>query len=391
VRVLVVDHTSLLSGGGRSLLELLAGLPDDVQATLACPPGALADAASAGGTPTVALRGTAGSFRLHPVHTTRAVAEIAAMGLAVARHARRTGADVIHANSIRAGLVAVAARRVGAPPIVAHLRDVLPPGRASGAVRRTLRRGAGALIAISHHVAQAFGDEDAEGPAVRVIYNAVDLERFDPATMTREEARARLGLPQDGAVVSVVAQITPWKGQIEAIDAFALVHASRPDARLVIAGEAKFVSSATRYDNAGYERELHRRVAELGLDDKVRFLGEVDDVPAVLRASDATLLPSWDEPFGRTVAEAMVIGTPVLATAVGGPREIVEHEVDGLLLAPRDPERWGRELLALLDDPERRERMAARARARAVARFGRDAHAAAVTAVYREVLDGSSR
>ena len=81
----------------------------------------------------------------------------------------------------------------------------------------------------------------------------------------------------------------------------------------------------------------------------------------------------------------MAIGTPVLATSVGGPAEIVEHEVDGLLLEPRNPELWARELLALLDDPDRRESMAARARARAVARFGRDAHAAAVTAIWRDV------
>jgi L-malate glycosyltransferase len=388
MRVLVVDHTSLLSGGGRSLLELLAALPEDVEATLACPPGALADAAAAGGTPLLPLRGTHGSFRLHPVHSTRAVADIVAMGVAVARHARRIQADLLHANSIRAGLVTAVARRLGAPPAVVHLRDVLPPGRTSAAVRRTVTRNAAALIAISRHVAQSFADTEGAGPVVHVVYNAVDLERFDPAALSREEARARLGLPQDGPVLSVVAQITRWKGQRDAIEAFAHVQGVLPDAHLLIAGEAKFVSSATRFDNAGYEAELRHRVAELGLEGKVRFLGETDEVPAVLRASNAMLLPSWEEPFGRTVAEAMAIGTPVLATSVGGPAEIVEHEVDGLLLEPRNPELWARELLALLADPARRERMAARARARAVARFGRDAHAAAVTAIYRGVIAG---
>jgi L-malate glycosyltransferase len=384
MRVLAVDHTSLLSGGGRSLLELLAALPEDVEAKLAAPPGALADAAAAGGTEVVPLRGTHGSFRLHPVHTPRAVADIGAMGVAVARHAGRMGAEVLHANSIRAGLITAVARRFGAPPAVVHLRDVLPAGRTSALVRRTVTRNAAALIAISRHVANSFG----AGPSLRVIHNAVDLERFDPAALSREEARARIGVPQDGAVVSVVAQITPWKGQLDAIEAFALVHEVLPEAHLLIAGEAKFVSSATRYDNAGYERELRSRVAELGLDEKVRFLGETDEVPAVLRASNATLLPSWEEPFGRTVAEAMAIGTPVLATSVGGPAEIVDDGVDGLLLAPREPELWARELLGLLADPQRRERLAAHARAKAVARFGRDAHAAAVAGVYREVIAG---
>src|SRR5688572_4786577 len=157
------------------------------------------------------------------------------MGLAVARHARQTRADVLHANSIRAGLVTAAAGRLGAPPAVVHLRDVLPPGRTSALVRRAVSGRASALIAISRHVADSFATDAAGGPPLHVVYNAVDLERFDPASLSRGEARARLGVPQEGAVVSVVAQITPWKGQLEAIEAFALVHETRPDAHLLIA------------------------------------------------------------------------------------------------------------------------------------------------------------
>jgi glycosyltransferase involved in cell wall biosynthesis len=380
----VVDHTSLLAGGGRSLLELLAGLPDGVEATLACPPGALADAAAGVGVSLSPVRGTAGSFRLHPQHSTRAVVDLAAMAVAVRRHARHMAADVVHANSTRAGLATVLARRLGAPPTVVHVRDVLPPGRAARAVRGMLRRGAAEVIAISRHVAEAFG-EGPKGRLPRVIHNAVDLERFSP-TMSREEARGRLGLPRDGLVASVVAQITPWKGQLEVVEAFAQVRQRHPGAILLIAGEAKFVNPATRYDNAAYERTLRERVAQLGLHDNVRFLGERDDVPEILRASDVTLLASWEEPFGRTVAEAMAAGTPVIATSIGGPAEIVDHDVDGILLEPRQPLRWGRELLALLDDPERRERLAAHARARAVASFGREAHVGAVMEVWRAAL-----
>ncbi len=131
---------------------------------------------------------------------------------------------------------------------------------------------------------------------------------------------------------------------------------------------------------------LHRLVAELGLERHVDFLGEREDVPAVLRALDLLLLPSWEEPFGRAVIEAMAMGTPVAATAVGGPAEIVRHGQDGLLLPPRDPESWAATLRPLAADPRLREKMGRCGRERAVADFGVDVHVKRVAAVYEQVL-----
>ena len=73
------------------------------------------------------------------------------------------------------------------------------------------------------------------------------------------------------------------------------------------------------------------------MSDAVHFLGEREDVPEILAALDLLLVPSWQEPFGRTVIEGMAMGRVVLATIVGGPREIIEDGVDGRLLAPREP------------------------------------------------------
>ena len=88
---------------------------------------------------------------------------------------------------------------------------------------------------------------------------------------------------------------------------------------LLIVGEAKFVAPGTRYDNRGYEAHLHQLVTELGLNGEVRFLGQrgPDEVPEIMSAMDLLLMPSWVEPFGKVMVEAMAVGTPVLATNAG--------------------------------------------------------------------------
>ena len=84
-------------------------------------------------------------------------------------------------------------------------------------------------------------------------------------------------------------------------------------------------------------RGLRELVAREGLQDRVSWLGEREDVPELIGALDVLLLPSWEEPFGRALIEAMALGVPVVATSVGGPPEIVEQGRQGYLLAPRAP------------------------------------------------------
>jgi L-malate glycosyltransferase len=387
VRVLYVNHTSEVSGGERSLLDLLASLRGDLDITVACPPGRLTEMLHAAGTPTAAITGTAGSLRLHPVHTPRALAEIARAAWEVRTLARRLRSDVVHANSIRAGLITALAAGLGAPRPVVHLRDVLPGGAVTSATFEVLGRGAAVLVANSAYTAGRLplrGDR----VAVRVVHNPVDLRRLDPGRVDGAGTRAALGLPADAFVAAVIAQLTPWKGQDDAIRAVGRLAARHPHLRLLLVGAATFVDRATRYDNATYVDGLHRLVAEQGLEDRVSFLGQRDDVPELLAASDAVLLPSWEEPFGRAVAEGMAMGVPVLATSVGGPREILEDGRHGFLLPPREPETWARALDRLVTDPQLGRRLGAAGREHALVAFDPATHARRVKAVYETALAG---
>lgn len=394
MRVLFVNHTARVSGGELSLLGLLEALPADVEAAVACPPGALAERLDAAGVERLPIQGTDGSLRLHPRRTPRALGEMARAAVDLDRAAPEYRPDVIHANSIRAGLIAVAAgtarRRLRGDsavpaarrPVVVHARDCLPPGPVSAVTLRALAR-ADAVIANSEYTRRALGPARARA---RVVHNAIDLERFGSPGLDRAAARARLGLHGDAPALAVIAQVTPWKGQDAAIRIVAGLRRTHPDLRLLLVGSPKFDSPSTRHDNASYLAGLRRQVAAAGLGGAVSFLGERDDLPQILAALDLVLVPSWEEPFGRTVIEAMAAGVLVAATEVGGPAEILNHGRTGLLLPPREPWRWVEEIGPLLNDAERRAQMTALARADAQRRFAIDRHVEAVLAVHGEVV-----
>jgi glycosyltransferase involved in cell wall biosynthesis len=379
MKVLYSSHTEHVSGGEHSLLDLLAALPPGVSAEVACPPGDLA-----GRLPRVHhIPGTDASLRLHPWYTPRALLGMGHAGWRLRRVAARTGAELVHANSIRAGLVALVARALGGPPVVVHVRDRLPDGLAGRATLALLTRAA-AVVGNSEYTLRGV---PARGRAVRAaIPSPVDLARFDPARVDRAQARARLGLDADAPVLGVVGQLTPWKAQDDAIRILHRVRAARPDAQLLLAGSAKFVSSETRYDNPTFVRGLHSLSATLGLNGAVRFLGEREDVPELIAALDVLLVPSWAEPFGRVVIEGMAMGVPVIATTEGGPAEIIEDGANGVLLPPRAPERWAGEVERLLADPERRRALVDSARRRVHERYALEAHVARVLEVYGRVL-----
>jgi L-malate glycosyltransferase len=388
MRVLYVNQTAAVSGAERSLLTLIDSVEGRLNRIAACPAGDLEQELLVRGVPVHRTPATDASFRLHPLHTPRALAEMAVAALRVTAAARRSGAQLVHANTTRAGLIAVLAHRLGAPPTVVHIRDGAPPGRVSSATLHLLRAEAAAIIANSSWTASHLPPGRAP---VEVLHNPVDLKRFDPESIDRTAARAALGFAPDEEVIGVIGQFTPWKGQAEAVAALAELSRRRPRARLIIVGSAKFTAASTRYDNVAYARTLRAAPARLGLQHAVRFLGERTDVPQVLRALDVLVVPSWHEAFGRVAAEGLAMGVPVIATAVGGPAEIVRDGLDGRVLPPKDPRRWADALDELLGRPEVRMAMGRRGRERAAVQFAPDAHADAVSALYRELIDRAPR
>jgi glycosyltransferase involved in cell wall biosynthesis len=301
---------------------------------------------------------------------------------------RELAPDLVHANTTRAGLAALPAGALGGPPVIVHQRDWVPEGMVAAGVLRTIAAGASAVIANSGYVAGQI-PRGRRATRVHTIHDAVDTTGFEPDADVRDRTRRELGLARGDAALAVVAQLTPWKGQEDAIRALAQLRPRHPQARLLLAGSAKFAAPGARFDNPAYERDLRSLVSALGLEAEVAFLGEREDIPAVLAASDILLIPSWREAFGRIVVEGMAAGRPVVATSVGGPAELVRNGVDGLLVPPRRPELLAQAVGGLLGEPEHAAEMGERGRERARSELAVGRLVAEVVSVYDELVQAS--
>ena len=362
MRILLANHTGYWSGAEVALIRLAAGLSNDHPIAVACPTqGRLATAVAEAGIRHIPLPPTDVSLRPHPLLTPVGVGQLMVAGAALRVAAARHAADVIHANSLRSGLSAVIAARLGAPPVVVQVHEHLPDSRLGRATRKAIARSAAGVVAVTRYTAENFNDGLPGAPA-QPLYISIDHSRFDPDKVEAAPLRQELGLPEDSVLIGEVAQITPWKGQDTAIRMLAAIRRVRPDVHLVLVGDVAFKTRFTRFDNERYLADLHSLIADLGLRDAVHFLGHRRDVPAVLRALHLSVLPSWSEPFGTAAAESMAMGTPPIVGSVGGVPEYVEDGRSGLVRPPDDPEAWANGALELLADPQRLAEMGRRAR-----------------------------
>jgi len=131
---------------------------------------------------------------------------------------------------------------------------------------------------------------------------------------------------------------------------------------------------------------LRALISEASLDERVSWLGEREDVPELMRALDVLLMPSWEEPFGRSLIEAMALGVPVAATNVGGPPEIIDDGREGYLLDPRDPAAWAGAIARIAESPELASEMGRAGRLRVEQSFTVERHVAEMMAVYERAL-----
>ncbi len=384
--VMALSHTAALGGAERSLLTQLAAdqATGVLNAIVVAPPGDLHAAAKRAGLASLAGPRFETSFRVSTHKLPLMGLRLLTAGWRVATIARNSHAELIHANSTRAGLIAGAARLLGGPPVVSHVRDCLPDSPIGRLTRRVIWASSRSVVGNSRYTARAFGT----GRGVRrahVVYNAVD-ERFvvPPSEASVAAVRDRVGLERGERLVAVVGQLTPWKGQDTAIRAFARVLPRFPDLRLAIVGSVKF-DGATSHDNRAYEVGLLRLASSLGVSDRVVFTGELPDVRPLLDAASIVLMPSWEEPFGRAAVEAMAAGCAVVATSIGGPSEYIDDRRNGILADPRDAGAWADAVDSLLDDTGLRVRIGEAATLDARRRFARGGAETSMIPVYADL------
>jgi glycosyltransferase involved in cell wall biosynthesis len=389
VRILLANHTGAWSGAEVSLMRLVAGLREDHDLAIACPDeGRLAKEIDRAGVQRLSIPAVDASLRLHPLQTPAGVRQLGAGGAGLARAARRFGADIVHANTPRVGIMAGVGLRRGGPPFVVRAHEHLPLSQVGRAVRGLIVRTASGVAAVSDFTATRF-NEGLPRPVATRVYNSIDQERFDADRVAPAPIREERELDPDVLLIGQIAQITPWKAQDTSIRVLAELRAGGLDVHLLLIGQVAFGGKRVRFDNHAYLDSLERLVDELDVRHAVHFLGQRDDVPELMRALDLALLPSWEEPFGLVTVESMALGTPPLVSAAGAGPELVDDGVTGRVLAPKRPDLWAHAAAELLRDRDRLELMGERSRP-AASRFRDDVHAAGMLAVYERALAGTA-
>jgi len=261
----------------------------------------------------------------------------------LASHLAATCPDVVHSHMYRAEIVGtraalLAGERLGRRPyIVSTVHSSRIRTSEDRAAVKALTPSMDRLIAVSESIVCKIADERGGLAPVSLIYNGVDLDRYEhqePCCTLREE----YGMEPSSQIVGVVARLEPEKGHPTLLEAWPAVLRLCPEAYLLIVGEG------------GQREALERQVNDLRIGHRVVFTGRRDDVPAVTAALDVAVLPSYREAQGLTILEAMALTRPVVASNVGGIPEMIQDGVTGLLVPPRDPDALALAIVRLLRD-----------------------------------------
>jgi len=293
---------------------------------------------------------------------------------------RGRSVDFIHLNNgfQRTGIRA--ARWAGLPAII-HLRGFKKknPKKISevfgGKVEKTVKK----YIGVSDAVCDGLREMDIPESRIRPIHDPISFREFRVDDSVGREVREEFGVPQDSTVVSVFGRVTGWKGQLEFLEALAPIMGDHPELMIMIVGDES--------DSAGkdYFSRVMAKAETEPLNGRVVFTGYQKNMPRFFNAADIIVHCSVDpEPFGRVIPEGMAAGRAVIAMNEGGPPEMVEDGVDGLLVRPRDPEALRKAVARLVEDAELRARLAAEGKRTVERKFSPAGHAAQVLACYRD-------
>lgn len=306
---------------------------------------------------------------------------------------RTEAVDLIHARSRAPAWSALAAARLEGKPFVTTYHGAYAEKGPFKRLYNSVMARSDIVIANSHYTSRLIQSRYGTPVGkIRVIHRGVDEAQFEPAKVTPERMdamRQRVGAGNGEKIILQAARLTGWKGQGVLIDAAGLLV---KDGRL---GSAMVILAGDAQGRDDYATGLRSKISALGLDGKVRLVGHVDDIPALLSIAHVAVVASTEpEAFGRSVTEAGAMGCPAIATDIGAPPETVlagprahPDRRTGWLVAPSDAAALADCLHEALCLPAaQRTLMGASARAHVLKHFSLTAMKAATMLVYDELL-----
>lgn len=294
---------------------------------------------------------------------------------------RRRRIQVVNAHRSEDHLFGALAAAVQPQVRLVRTRGDVRPPRQSGFNRVLYERRTDAHVMAAAFMRDRFYPGFRIPPARLVLIPpALDIKALRGGAPDRAEARRQLDLPATRPLVGLIGRWTANKGILGALEAFARVHAARPETLFVLAGEP--------YDLS--RQDVEERVRALGLSESLRLLPRMDDVRPLMRALDLGVVASVaSEAICRVAMEFLTLATPVVGTAVNSIPEMVTHGEAGWIVPPADPEALAAGILHLLGDDDLRRRLAAGACRVADDRFDLDRQLDQTEALYARLLAGT--
>ena len=364
VRLAIVHTESSCGWGGqelRTLAEAAGMLKRGHQVQLLCPPEAPMHAQAVKlGVPVEALPIALKNWR----------------GFVALRHWLKTRPDIDVLNthsSTDSWLAALACATLRHAPPIVRTRHVSTPVNNRAATRWLYQRATCHIVTAGEALRQQLIRDNRFDPTrISSVPTGIDFARYAPRD--RAKAHAALGLDVNCYYLGIVATLRNWKGHTYLLEAFAQLAPVYPDWDLVLVGDGP------------QRHNLEKLIAKLGLTNRVRLVGNRDDVETWLNAFDLYVLPSYgEEGVSQSVMQAMAAGLPVVATTVGAMAEAVQHERTGLLVPPRNIDALRSALARLMDDESLRRKFGAAGLDYACQHFGLEQMLARMEAMFYKV------
>ncbi len=352
MQLLIIDHKTVWGGGQVALVNVLRAWQATrapIEPIVICPPRAeLAPRVRA-------LNLACETFDLGAVEKTRGVAWNVAQRVAPAMRLlatiQRTRPRVILANGAFSFLAGVFASKLARVPIVWWEHNTTLPG---DALLKRMMAWANQIVVVSETIrAQFVALAPDAREKIAVIFNGVDTREFCAAQPRSRRSLMPFGWDENVRVVGTVSRLSSEKGIAYFIDAAREILREMPATRFLIVGDGPL------------RAELEQQSAVCDLSSVVRLVGAQENVIEWLNALDVFVMPSLEEAFGIAVVEAMACELPVVASDVGGLREIVLENETGLRVPPRDADKIAGAVLELLRDENKRRAFGTAGRARA--------------------------
>ncbi|MFZ1730200.1 MAG: glycosyltransferase family 4 protein [Bacteroidota bacterium] len=292
--------------------------------------------------------------------------------------------DAVHLNTSTLTAFGLAAKAEGLL-VIWHIREPLQRGYYGlrrSIIRRIINRTADLVLPICRYDA----DQLIPSPRVHVVYNFIDFAQFD-SSVEGGELRQELGIEAGRPVITLLGGVNPIKGTKEFVAAAVKVLSVHPEAVFLIAGSVPDDSLRNRINGLSVYRNAVFSSIPAAQQHTIRFLGVRSDIPGLLAITSVLCFPSIVPHFARPVIEASAMGIPVIASDLGGPKELVRNEETGLLVPAGDVAALASAMQRLIEDPELAMQLGRNGMNFAREHFDAKKNTAAVVNLYDELFE----